>query len=104
MGISRSNLGTRYAAASIEGTRQARELRQNVADQLHEVIVETELTGSTDYVARRLREVADAERSGDDVTRRAAYLELSAAAAAMCVQIEMESPAYAALRSAKVTR
>jgi hypothetical protein len=71
------------------GGEKARAARRRVASQVHEMIVESERTGSKSMVAARLREVSAAERSGDPAVLRAALMEVSAEAAAWAVHIDL---------------
>lgn len=64
-----------------------------VAVQLSEAIVSGDLTGSKDFAALHLRNVADAERRGDPLVVRAAVLETSHAFAAWAVQLDLATPA-----------
>lgn len=97
--ISKSDPGERSSIEAKVGVRMARLIRKRVGAQVEELIVDTELTGSPDYIRRRLKELVMAEKDGDDLVRRAAAMELAAAAAAYAVEIELRSPSYAKLRT-----
>lgn len=82
-------MGPKDPAAWEAGARKAREARAAVATQLSDLISSADLTGSPDYVARRLREYATAVRTGDAESERAALMELSVAAAATAASIDL---------------
>lgn len=72
-----------------DGSRRARAARQNAGRQIAESLVAADITGSREFLARRLRNVAEAEREGDDFVKRGAYLDLAVAAGAMVAAIDV---------------
>jgi hypothetical protein len=74
------------------GARAARAIRQNVARQVSEHIIEADLTGSREYVAMRVRTFAEAERNGDPYVLRAALMDLCGASAAYLVAVDLRLP------------
>lgn len=71
------------------GEGAAASARVVVAEQLGASIRESRRTGSMDLVARRVRALAEASRSGDQQTTRGAAMELAEAAALMAVSLDL---------------
>lgn len=79
--VSAANMTSKDPTEWVAGARVARAARQRVAAQLSELIIDADLTGSPEFVARRLTEYAQAIRHGDVAGQRAALMELAVAAA-----------------------
>lgn len=77
------------------GAKVARFARRRTAERVGEMIVETDLTGSKDYLLLRLRRLAEAERSEDPLVVHDALMELAAAAAASAVGLQLRTPVFA---------
>ena len=93
MGIAKPSITERgQSEEEAEGARRARAARTVVAAQTAQTILTTDLTGSTGYVALRVRNLADAERSGDHSAIRAAAVELAAASGSYAAQIDLRGP------------
>lgn len=90
--ISKAEMTPKNPVAWAEGATAARAARENVAVQLQELLLDADLTGSPDYVARRVNEYAAACRSGDFDAQRAALMELSVAAGATAAAIDLGHP------------
>jgi hypothetical protein len=90
--VSRADPGDRYREEFKEGSRRAKEARKNVAQQVSDMVISGELTGSRDHAAARLREVLQAEGAGDTHVLRAAVMEASAALASWAVDIDLRHP------------
>lgn len=76
----------------ITATEQAREARSNVAGQLAELLTGMDITGGREHVTSRIRQLSDAEKSGDATVVRAAVMECSVAFAAWAVRIDLRQP------------
>jgi len=76
----------------VTGQSAARQARAHVASQLTEHVIAGDLTGSRSLTARRVRNLAEAERSGDQMVIRASLMDLAAAAAAYACQIDLATP------------
>lgn len=76
--------------------KRARAAREDAGDQVRWAISHADLTGSPEYVARRVREWLEAEREGDPFVTRAALLEIAAAAGAYIVHLDLTAPALRA--------
>lgn len=100
-GVSRSEPGDSDPEEFRVGTKEARAVRESVAEQLTEMITSMDLTGSKGYLVRRLKELAAAEKSGDPMALNAAVMELGAAAGAWATQIQLTEPTYVSLRKAQ---
>lgn len=87
-GVSRADSSQGEPADFQLGAQEGREAREAVAA----AILGNDLTGSPEYVSRRVRDVVEAERSKDPMVRYAAAIELSAAAAAYAAAIRLEAP------------
>lgn len=74
-----------------KGGEKARAARRRVASQVHEMVVESERTGSKSMLAARLREVSAAEGCGDRAVLRSALMEVAAEAAAWAVHVDLAS-------------
>lgn len=85
-------------------TEEARLVRASVAEQVGQMITDSDMTGSRDYFARRLRELAAAEKSGDPMSLNAAVMEIAAAAGAWASAIQLKEPMYISLRKARQQR
>lgn len=68
-----------------KGQAEARKARAVVAGQLSAMIIERDATGDRSLLARRLRQLAEAERGGDGKVIRAAIMEIALAAAQWAV-------------------
>lgn len=99
--ISRSEVGESDPPEFRVGTKEARAVRENVAEQLTAMIKDMDMTGSKGYLLRRLRELQAADASGDPMALNAAVMELGAAAGAWAAQIQLTEPMYVSLRNAK---
>lgn len=75
-----------------EGATSARACRKNVAAQVTASIIDADLTGSKDFVAKRVAQYARACTSADPAAERAALMELSTAAACTAAAIDMAHP------------
>lgn len=69
---------------------QARDARANVGQQLTDLLVEADITGSLAMIAKRVRELAQAEASGDMTVMRAASMELAVAAGVYAAGMDLE--------------
>lgn len=76
------------------GAKLARFARGRTAERLSEMIVDTDLTGSKDYVRRRLATLIEAERTGDPLVIHEASMELAAASAAYAVALQLRTPVF----------
>ena len=76
----------------IEGAEEAADARLNVAEQVWDLLLDRQMTGSEETLGLRLREMLLARRSGDAVALRAAVLEVSVSAAAYAVQLDLSEP------------
>lgn len=85
-------------------TEEARFVRASVAEQVGQMITDSDMTGSRDYFARRLRELAAAEKSGDPMALNAAVMEVAAAAGAWATAIQLKEPMYISLRNSRKRR
>lgn len=72
--------------------------RRNVADQLVEMLIESQAGGSRNVVAVRIREVLEAESWREPRVMRAAIMELAVAAAAWAATLDTELEAESHLR------
>jgi hypothetical protein len=88
-GISRSTMTKKNAGDWVEGTERADRARAHVAAQLNKLILEGSITGSPEYVAKRVRSYSDAVRHGDESSQRAALMELAVAAAAGAAALDL---------------
>lgn len=86
------------------GTKEAREVRENVACQLTSMITEMDMTGSQPYLVRRLRELNAAAKSEDPMALNAAVMEVAAAAGAWAASIQLTEPMYINLRNAEAKK
>jgi hypothetical protein len=93
--VSKAQMTEKDPGEWVAGAAAARRARTSVAAQVSELISSADLTGSPDYVARRLREYATAVRAGDAESERAALMELSVAAAATAASIDLRLRAAA---------
>lgn len=87
-----SSATTRKASEPVEwvrGQEAARAARAAVAEQLTALLVGRGMTGDRAVLALRVRQLAEAEREGDPAVVRAAVMEVSAAAAAWCVSLDL---------------
>lgn len=66
-------------------------IREGVADQVRDLIMETPAVGSRDLVGKRLRQCIQAEADGDRVVRRASAMDLSVAAAVWAIAMDLEA-------------
>jgi hypothetical protein len=83
----------------IKATEQARGARAVVAAQLADLIIAEDITGGRELAAQRIREFAEAERTGDPMLTRAAAMAAAGAFAALCVRFDLRQDhpgAYAA--------
>lgn len=76
-----------------QATAKAREARAVVGDQVRELIVAADVTGSRDYATERVRQVGLAARTGDPDLLRAAVVEASVAFGAWAVALDLRQPA-----------
>lgn len=90
--ISKADMKPKDPIAWQEGATTARATRRNVAEQVSELILDADLTGSRDFVARRVSGYAAAVASGDPAAERAALMELSTAAACTAAAIDLAHP------------
>jgi hypothetical protein len=72
-----------------EGQAKARAAREIVAAQIVEDLVGRDMTGDREVFLRRLRDLAEAESSGDVNMVRAAVMELTLAGAAWAVALDL---------------
>lgn len=79
--VSAANMTKKDPTEWVAGARVARAARKRVASQLSDLIIDADLTGSPEFVARRVAEYAEAIRHHDDSGQRAALMELAVAAA-----------------------
>ena len=89
--ISRAEMTEKNPSEWQEGATAARAARENVAVQLQDLILDADLTGSPDFVARRVREYAAAKATGDTSVQRAALMELATAAATTAAGLDLAS-------------
>jgi hypothetical protein len=94
--VSKADMTEKNPAEWVAGAKAARAARKNVSDQLTKLIESADLTGSRPLVARRIRELAGAQRSGDVAAERAALMELAVAASTSAADIDVRHPALAA--------
>jgi hypothetical protein len=87
--ISRAQMTEKNPTEWVEGSEKARRARRNVSRQLDKLIVEGAITGSPEYVAKRVRSYGDALSNGDLTSQRAALMELAVAAAATAASIDL---------------
>lgn len=71
-------------------SQEAREARLNVGQQFTDLLVEADMTGSTQLIAKRVRELVQAEKSGDEDVTRAASMELAVAAGLYAAGMDLE--------------
>lgn len=87
--VSKAQMTEKDPGEWVAGAAAARKAREAVATQVVELIGSADLTGSRDYVARRIHEYADAVRDGDPEGERAALMELAVASAATAAGIDL---------------
>jgi hypothetical protein len=75
-----------------DGEAEADLARERVATQLAELLCGQGMTGSEASLSRRLAEMVEARRYGDRVALRAAVMEVSVAAAAYAVTLDLDGP------------
>lgn len=85
-----------YARAT-EAARETRErvageVAGTIAEQIRELLIEGDIMGGRALVATRLRQVATAERRGDDVALRAALIDGSVAFASWVASLDYRAP------------
>lgn len=68
---------------------RAADARQKAAKQIAEMILDEDVAGGRERLARSVRGVAEAAASGDMLVTRAALMELVASAAAWVVAIDL---------------
>lgn len=90
--ISRAQMTVKNPAEWVEGSARATRARRRVAGQVKKLIEDGALTGSQDYVARRVSEYAAAIKSGDPSAQRAALMDLATAAGATAAAIDLQRP------------
>lgn len=76
----------------LKATEQAREARANVAGQVAELLTGMDITGGREHVTSRIRQLSEAERSGDATVVRAAVMECAVAFGAWAVRIDLKQP------------
>ena len=92
MAVSKADMGEKNPVEYQQGARRAREARSHVAQQLGSLIETADLTGSHDFVARRVRSYVDALREGDVVVIRSALMDLGAAVGATVADLDLNAP------------
>ena len=90
--VSNAEMTEKNPTAWVEGQKAGRAARGTVATQLTELIESSDLTGSPDLVARRVRSYSKAVKSGDLSAQRAALMDLAVAAATTVAGIDVRSP------------
>jgi hypothetical protein len=73
-----------------ERSEDARKARLNVGQQFTDLLVEADITGSSQLIAKRVREMVEAEGSGDRTMMRAAAMELAVAAGVYAAGIDLD--------------
>lgn len=81
--------GTREAEEWSEGELRHREARANVAAQVTDLLMLSDVGGGSSVLALRVRQYVEAERAGDPAATRAAALDLSAAGAATAANLDL---------------
>lgn len=71
-------------------SQSAREARLNVGQQFTDLLVEADITGSPQLIAKRVRGLVEAEGSGDVTVMRAAAMELAVAAGVYAAGMDLE--------------
>jgi hypothetical protein len=72
-----------------ENDARAREARSRVVAQIGGEVIDSQLTGSSDYLARRIKGVIAAQRSGSLHATRSALIEVAAAAASWAASLDI---------------
>lgn len=91
MPVSRAETGRSEPEEWQLNVKMARLARRQTADRVGEMIVADDLTGSSEYLAKRLRRLAEAQKTGDPLLIHDALMELSAAAAAGAVDLQLRT-------------
>jgi hypothetical protein len=94
--VSKSEMTRKNPAEWVRGTKAAREARANVAIQIQDLILDADLSGSSHFVARRVRQYSEAVKAGDPSAQRAALMELSVAAATTAASMDLQPGLMAA--------
>lgn len=66
--------------------------RVEVAGHIVDLLTMTTYGGSKDYLARRVREVIEAEKDGDEVVLRGALMEVALASASWAAVLDLSLP------------
>jgi hypothetical protein len=93
--VSAANMTKKDPTEWVVGARAARAARTRVASQLTELISTADLTGSPEFVARRIADYAESIRHGDPSAQRAALMEVAVAAATTAAALDVRYPATA---------
>lgn len=72
-----------------EGTDAARAARAIVAQQFGDLLLERDMTGGRQHFALRLRELGEAERTGDILVIRAAVMEVCVSAGGWAAALDL---------------
>lgn len=76
----------------INATERAREARSVVAGQMADLLTGMDITGGRELVTSRIRQLREAELSGDASVVRAAVMECAVAFGAWAVRIDLRQP------------
>lgn len=79
-------------AARAERERVAGEVADRIRGQVFSLIVEGDMMGGRSLVATRLRQVAEAERRGDQAALRAAVMDLTVAGGSWVAALDFVPP------------